>query len=115
MKNKFRNVLAISTVLTLVLIAWGCDSNSKSDSSNDGRAGERAVFAQNMTDPSEKFTAATSGTYNEILVIQIPGSTPSQPENLIKSDRLTQLRNRGFKRVEIKGSDGKLILEKKLD
>ena len=106
MKDKFRKVFAMSTALTLsLLIALGCD----------GGAQERAVFAQNMTDPSERFTASTSGTSKEILVLQIPGTTLSHPENLFQSDRLTQLRNRGFKRVEIRGSDGQIILEKTLD
>ena len=106
MKTTFRTVLALSTALTLaVLIAVGCG----------GGAQERAIFAQNMTDPAGGLTASTSGTANAILVIHLPGMTPAHPDNLIQEDRLAQLRNRGFKRVEIKGSDGQMILEKNLD
>jgi hypothetical protein len=106
MKNKFSNVLAMSMALTLsLLIAWGCDGGAK----------ERAVFAQNMTDPAEGLTASTSGPANEILVMQIPGTTPSHPENLIRDERLTQLRSKGFKRVELRGSDGKIMWEKTLE
>lgn len=88
-----------------LLLALGCSSGAK----------ERAVFAQNMTDPSEKFTASTSGTDNEILVIQLPGMPSSDPENLIKGNSLTTLRNKGFRRVQIIGSDNKVILEKNID
>jgi hypothetical protein len=89
----------------LLLIASGCSSAAQ----------ERAEFAQNMTDPSEKFTASASGTDNEILVLQLPGITHSDPENIIKGNSLTTLRNKGFKRVQIRGSDNKIILEKNLD
>jgi|SRR5215203_2829087 len=106
MKNKFRNTFAMSMTLTLSwLIALGCDGGAK----------ERAVFAQNMTAPSEGLTASTSGTSSEILVIQISGPTPSRPENLIRDERLTQLRNKGFKRVEVRGSDDKIMWEKTLE
>jgi hypothetical protein len=91
--------------MLLLLITSGCRS----------RAEERAVFAQDMTDPSAEFSASASGTDNEILVIQLPGTTYSNPENLIEGNSLTTLRNKGFKRVQIKGSDNKIILEKNLD
>jgi hypothetical protein len=106
MKNTFRNVFAMAIALTLsLLLAWGCD----------GGAQERAVFAQNMTDPTERFTASTRGTEKEILVLQIPGRALSHPENLFQGERLRQLRSRGFKRVEIRGSDGQMIWEQNLD
>ena len=89
----------------LLLIASGCRS----------RAEDRAVFAQDMTDPSAQFSASASGNDNEILVIQLPGTTYSDPENLIEGDSLKSLQNKGFKRVQIKGSDNKIILEKTLD
>jgi len=89
----------------LLLIASGCRS----------RAEERAVFAQDMTDPAAQFKASASGTNNEILVIQLPGTTYAGMENPIEGNSLKTLRDKGFKRVEIKGSDNKIILEKNLD
>jgi hypothetical protein len=106
MKTKFGHVLALSLALTLsVLIVSGCG----------GGAQERAVFAQNMTEPAEGLTASTSGTENEILVIQLLRTTPSDSEILIREKRLTYLRSKGFKRVEVRGSDGNIMWEKTLD
>jgi hypothetical protein len=103
MKNTFRTAWALLTALTLSsLIAAGCDSGAK----------ERVAFAQNMTAPAEGLTASTRGTENEILVIQISGTAPSHPENLVQGKSLTQLQKRGFKRVEVRGSDGKTMVEK---
>jgi hypothetical protein len=73
------------------------------------------VFAQNMTEPAEGLTASTSGTENEILVIQLLRTTPSDSEILIREKRLTYLRSKGFKRVEVRGSDGNIMWEKTLD
>ena len=106
MKNTRSTVFVLATALTLsVLLATGCR----------GGAEERAAFAQSMTAPAEGLTASTSGTANKILVIHLPGTTLSRSANLIREERLASLRSKGFKRVEVRGSDGNLLWERALD
>ena len=106
MKTTFRTVLILVTAITvsgLLTQWWG------------GGAAGRAEFARNMTDPAEGLTAWTHGTANEILVIQIPGTTLSHSDNLFEGRTLTQLRKRGFTRAEVRGSDGQTLVEKDLE
>ncbi|MGE0821818.1 MAG: hypothetical protein AB7G75_34300 [Candidatus Binatia bacterium] len=107
MKNNFFSaVFAMLTVLAVaVLVAAGCRSEAQ----------ERVVFAQNMTDPTEGFSAFTRGTEHEILVIQLPGTTLSSSDNLVSEKSVTSLRSKGFKRVEVRGSDGNMLWEKTLE
>ena len=102
-----KKILFTATIFAgmLLLVSSGCRSTAQ----------ERAAFAQNMNDPSAELTASASGTDNEILVIQLPQATHSDPEKVISDQALTTLRNKGFKGIQIVGSDNKVILEKKLD
>jgi hypothetical protein len=105
MKPTFRTILVLVTVITLSMLLtqwWG------------GGATGRAEFARNMTDPAQGLTAWTHGSENEILVVQIPGTTLSHSDTLFEGKTLTQLRKRGFKRAEVRGSDGQTLLEKAL-
>jgi hypothetical protein len=106
MKTTFRTVVILVTAITvsgLLTLWWG------------GGATGRAEFARHMTDPAEGLTAWTHGTGNEILVIQIPGMTLSYSDMLFEEKTLTQLRKRGFKRAEVRGSNGQTLLEKDLE
>jgi hypothetical protein len=100
-----KKILFAAILFAAMLLASGCRSQAE----------ERAVFAQGMTDPALEFKASVSGTDNEILVMQLPGTTYGNMENPIEGNTLKTLRNQGFKRVVIKGSDDKIILEKNLD
>jgi hypothetical protein len=106
MKTTCRTVLILVTAIIvsgLLTQGWG------------GGAAGRAEFARHMTDPAEGLTAWTHGTANEILVIQIPGTTLSHSDNLFEGRTLTQLRKRGFKRAEVRGSDGQTLVEKDVE
>ena len=106
MKTTFRNVIALATALTLsALLAVGCS----------GGAEERAVFARNLTDPDGEPVASTSGPENETLVIHLLRATPADAEILIHEKRLPLLRHKGFTRVEVRGSEGKILWERHLN
>jgi hypothetical protein len=101
MKSNFRTVCAPSMPLVIGAHRAGCDSG----------ANERAVFAQNMTASAGGLTALTSGTENEILVIQLLRATPAGSEVFFQDRRLPLLRSKGFKRVVVRDGDGKTLSE----
>ena len=106
MQTTFRTVLILVTAITVSVLLtqwWG------------GGAAGRAEFAHNMTDPAEGLMAWTRGPANEILVIQIPGTTLSHSDHLFEGKTLTQLRKRGFKRAEARGRDGQMLVEKDVE
>ena len=106
MKSTFRPILALARALTVsVLLAMGCGSGAQ----------ERVEFARNMAAPAEGLTAATSSPENEILVIQLLRATPADEEIFVQDKRLSLLRSKGFKRVEVRGSDGNVLWVKALD
>ncbi len=121
MKNRFRDVITMLTAAALLLlVVLGCGSNFRTGNTEGDKAKERAEFAKNLddsfrNDPPPRITVSISGANNEILVFQVPDATPARAEKLISSQSLATLRSKGFKKIEIRSSDGKVVSEKSVD